>query len=158
MKLKTEIKWAAIFVLMTLAWLALERALGYHDEKISEHPIITNLIFIPAVTVYVFAFLDKRKNDLEGVMTYKQGLIFGLIMTGFVTLCVPITQSIISYVISPDYFANAITYSVAQGKVTQEEAEAFFNLKSYIIQGMIATPFIGAATSAIVAIFTIRKV
>ena len=139
---------------MTLAWLIMERLLGFHDEKISSHPIITNFIFIPAVIVYVLSFLDKRKTDFAGSMTYKQGLIFGLFVTAIVTFCVPITQSIISFVISPGYFENAIAYSVAQGEVTREEAEAFYNLKSYIIQGMIATPVIGTVTSAIVAIFT----
>ena len=157
MKFKTEIKWGLIFVLMTLAWLGLERLLGYHDEKISQHPVFSNIILVPAIAVYVFAFLEKRKTDYAGVMSYKQGFSFGLIMTAVITLCVPITQSIISYLISPDYFANAIAYSVAQGEVSQEEAEQFFNLKSYIIQGMIATPIIGAATSAIVAIFTKKK-
>ena len=157
MKFKTEIKWGLIFVLMTLAWLGLERLLGYHDEKINQHPVFSNLILVPAIAVYVFAFLDKRKTDYAGVMSYKQGFIFGLIMTAIVTLCVPITQSIISYLITPDYFANAIAYSVEQGEVSQEEAEQFFNLKSYIIQGMIATPIIGAATSALVAIFVRRK-
>ena len=154
MRFKTELKWAIIFVLMTLAWLTMEKVLGYHDEKISQHPMVSSLIFIPAITVYVFAFLDKRKTDFSGVMTYKQGLVFGLIVSAIVTLFVPITQSIISFVISPDYFKNAIAYSVEQGEVTQEEAEAYFNLKSYIIQGMVATPIIGALTSAIVAIFT----
>ncbi len=154
MKFKTEIKWALIFLLITLGWLTLERALGYHDEKISQHPVVTNLIFIPAITVYVLALLDKRKKDYAGVMTYKQGFITGLIITAIVTLFVPITQSIISTVITPDYFENAKAYSIAQGQVSAEEAESFFNLKSYIIQGMIATPIIGAITSAIVAIFT----
>jgi len=157
MKFKLEIKWALVFVLMTLAWLALERTLGYHDDKISQHPIITNLILFPAIAVYVFAFLDKRKTDYDGVMTYKQGFIFGLIVSVFITLCVPITQSIISYVISPNYFENAIAFSVSEGKVSQEEAETYFNLPNYILQGMIATPIIGAVTSATVAIFTKNK-
>ena len=154
MKIKIEIKWALIFVLMTLVWLTLERLFGFHDERIAFHPIATNFILIPAVTVYVLALLNKRRADYGGLMTYGQGFKSGVIISIIVTLCIPITQSIINYVITPDYFANAIAYSVAQGEVTMEEAEAFFNLKNYIIQGMIATPIIGIITSAIVAIFT----
>ena len=150
---KIEIKWAAIFVVTTLLWLTLEKLLGFHDEKIAQHPIITNFFMIPAILVYLLALLDKRKKFYGGVMTYKQGFISGLIISIIVALCIPITQSIISYVITPDYYANAIAYSVESGGATQEEAEAYFNIKSYIIQGMLFTPVIGTVTTAILMIF-----
>ena len=151
--LKIEIKWAAIFVGFTLLWLTMEKMLGFHDEKIAQHPIITNFIMIPAILIYLFGLLDKRKNFYEGIMSYKQGFVTGLTISIIVTLCIPITQSIITYIITPDYFANAIAYSVETGEVTQEEAEQFFNLKSYIIQGMIFTPIVGSLTTAIIMIF-----
>jgi hypothetical protein len=41
--------------------------------------------------------------------------------------------------------------------MTQEAAENYFNMKSYIIQGLIGAPVMGLITSAIVAIFTRKK-
>ncbi|MEM6641633.1 MAG: DUF4199 domain-containing protein [Bacteroidota bacterium] len=156
-KIRIEIKWALIFVAMTLLWLSLERAFGFHDQYIEYHPIVSGFIAIPAILIFVLALRDKRKSFYEGEMTYKQGLITGVVVSLIVALFVPITQSIISFVITPDYFENAISYSIESGQVTEEEAKNYFNLKSYIIQGVISTPILGTATTLIVAIFTRTK-
>lgn len=55
------------------------------------------------------------------------------------------------------YHDNMIRYAVESGLQTQEEAESYFNLQSYMIQSIIATPVMRLATSAIVAIFTRKK-
>ena len=153
-KFKIEIKWSIIFIMMMLLWMVMEKVTGLHDVHIDKHPIYTNFVAIPAIIVYVLALLDKRKNYYDGKMTYKQGLISGIIISLIVTLFSPLTQYITSAIITPDYFTNVINYSVSQGKMTQEAAEAYFNLKSYMIQVIIATPIMGVVTTAIVAIFT----
>lgn len=156
-KIKIEIKWALIFVLMTLVWILLERLAGLHDVNIDKHPIFTNFIAIPAIAIYIFALLDKRKNFYKGVMSYKQGFISGLIITLIVTILSPLTQYITSSFITPDYFNNAIKYAVENNLLSLQEAEGYFNLKSYIIQGLIGAPLMGIITSAIVAFFTKSK-
>lgn len=155
--IKIEIKWAIIFALMTLLWMVLERSVGLHDTHIDKHAVYTNFIAIPAISVYVFALLDKRKNFYHGKMTYLQGFICGLIITLFVTGLSPLTQYITSTIITPDYFENAIAYGVSAGKITPESAEDYFNLENYIIQGLIGAPFMGLITTALVAIFTRKK-
>ena len=153
-KIKIEIKWALIFVVMSLVWMFIEKWSGLHSTHIDKHPIYTNLIAIPAIAIYVFALLDKRKNFYAGKMTYKQGLIAGLIITGMVTLLSPLTQYLTATVITPEYFPNAIQHAVDSGYLDQAKAEAFFNLKNYMIQAAIGAPVMGILTSAIVAIFT----
>jgi hypothetical protein len=155
--IKIEIKWAIIFALMTLLWMVFERSVGLHDTHIDKHAVYTNFIAIPAISVYVFALLDKRKNFYHGKMTYLQGFICGLIITLFVTVLSPLTQYITSTIITPDYFENAIAYGVSTGKITPEAAEDYFNLENYIIQGLIGAPFMGLITTALVAIFTRKK-
>jgi len=154
---KIEIKWAFIFVAMTLIWMILEKIAGLHSDHIDKHYIYTNFISIPAIAVFVLALLDKRKNYYSGVMSYKQGFRSGLIITLIVTILSPLTQAITSLVISPEYFPNIIEYTVNSGQTTREEAEKFFNLKSYIIEGLIGAPIMGLITTAIVAIFTRSK-
>ncbi len=134
--------------------MLLEKLAGLHDEHIDKHPIFTNFISIPAIAIYVFALLDKRKNFYKGEMTYKQGFITGLIITAIVTLLSPLTQYITSTIITPEYFPNMISYSVETGKLTQEAAEGYFNLKNYLLEVIIGTPLMGILTTAIVAIFT----
>lgn len=149
-----EIKWAIAFVLMTLGWMLLERLSGLHHQHIDKHEIYTNFIALPAIAIYVFALLDKRKNFYGNTMSYKQGFISGLIITLIVTAFSPLTQYITTTIIAPQYFPNVIKYAVDAQKMTQQEANDFFNLKNYIVQGLIGAPIMGLVTTAIVAIFT----
>lgn len=155
--LTTEIKWAITFSLVMMAWMLMEKSLGWHDEKIADHAKLTTFFAIPAIAVYVFALIDKKKNDLNGYMTYRQGLISGLWITLFVAILSPLVQYIISQWITPDYFANVIAHSVSTGELTQEEAESYFNLKSYMIQSLIGAALMGVITSLIVAFFVRSK-
>jgi len=155
---KIEIKWAFIFIGSLLLWMLLERLAGLHDKHIDKHQYLTMLYSIVAIALYVFALLDKRKNFYDGVMTYKQGFITGMIITAIVTVFSPLSQWIISGVITPDYFENVIQYSVETGyHKSIADAEAQFNLKSYIVQSTISAFAMGMITTAIVAIFTRKK-
>lgn len=155
--IKIEIKWALIFVFMMLAWMVLEKSLGWHDEKIADHATMTNLVAIPSIAIYIFALLDKRKNFYHGVMSYKQGFITGLIISVIVAMFSPLTQYITTEFITPEYFPNIIKYAVSSGNMTQEAAEEYFNLKSYMLQSIIGALVMGIFTSAIVAIFVKSK-
>jgi len=152
-KFKTEIKWGVIFVLATLLWNLLERLLGFHSDKIDQHATVTNFFMIPAIVIYVLALRDKRNNDLGGKMTYKQGLITGLIVTLVVTILTPLSQYLAVEVVSPDYFPNMIEHSVATDKLSQEDAQAYFSLQSYMVQSLLFAPMAGIVTTLIVALF-----
>jgi len=156
--LKIEFKWAVIFIIMMLVWMLLEKLAGLHDENIDKHSVYTNFVAIPAVAVYVLALLDKKKNFYDGKMSYMQGFKTGLIITVIVTIVSPLTQYITSTFITPDYFSNVTEFAVKEGKMTKEEALNFFNLKSYIMQGLIGAALMGIVTSAIVAFFTKSKI
>lgn len=151
-----EIKWGLIFTAAALLWIAFEKAMGWHGEKIAQHPTLTNLFAIVAIAIFVFALLEKRKK-LGGVMTWKEGLISGLLISVVVAVLSPLAQWLTHAVISPEYFGNAIAYAVESGNATQEEAESFFNLRSYMAQATIGGLVMGAVTSAIVALFVRKK-
>lgn len=155
-KIKTEAKWAIYFVLMMIGWMLLERLTGLHGKHIEKHEIFTNFIAIPAITIYVLALLDVRRSKYGGSMTYGQGFVSGMIITAIVTLFSPMVQYLTSEVISPDYFSNMTQLAVSKGNMSQEEAESFFNLTSYIRQVIVGTPIMGIVTTAVVAIF-VRK-
>jgi hypothetical protein len=59
--------------------------------------------------------------------------------------------------ITPTFFANAIKLSVELKYFTQTQAEEYFNLKNYLIQGLTGAPIMGIITTAIVAIFVKNK-
>lgn len=157
-KIKHEIKWALIFIVMTLIWMLLEKLVGLHSTHIDKHMYLTNLFAIPAIIIYVMALRDKKRNFYNGQMNYKQGFITGLIISVIIMVFSPLTQWITSTLITPEYFPNAIDYSVESGyHATYKEAELYFNLKRYIIQSVIGAIGMGIVTSAIVAIFVRTK-
>jgi len=156
--LKIEIKWALYFATMTLAWMSLEKISGLHGELIDYHLYLTNLFAIPAIWFMVLALKDKKNNFYEGIISYKQGLISGIIISAIIALLSPITQWIISFVITPEYFPNVIKRSVELGYYkTIAEAEAHFNYRSYAISSTIFAFIFGVLTTAIAMIFIRTK-
>ena len=153
-KYKIEIKWGVIFTIVTLLWLLFERLMGWHGENIDEHATMTIWFAVPAILVYLLALLDKRKNDLDGAMTWLQGLMTGFYITLVVVALSPFAQQFIHYVITPDYFQNMIDYAVSSGNMERGEAEEYFSIGNYIKQALIGSFFMGVVTSAVVAIFT----
>lgn len=156
--LKIEIKWAIIFSVIGLLWMLLEKLVGLHSTHIDKHMYLTNLFAIPAIIVMVLALKDKKKDFYAGQMNYKQGLISGTILSVFIALLSPLTQWITSTIITPEYFPNVSAYSVETGYYKSiEEAEAYFNLKNYIVQSTIGALLMGIITTAIAMIFIRSK-
>jgi hypothetical protein len=154
---KTEIKWGVIFMAVMLAWMVFEKIMGWHGPRIDRHAVMTNMFSVLAITVYAFALRDKRTKDLNGRMTWKQGFTAGAVMTGVVVLLSPIGQLITHLVISPEYFPNVIEYSVSQELLTRADAEAYFNLRSYMTQSVIGALLMGLLTTAVVVVFLRTK-
>lgn len=157
-QIRIEVKWAIIFSLMTLAWMVLERISGLHGKYIDYHLYLTNLFAIPAILVMVMALRDKKASFYSGKMSYKQGLISGIILSAFIAILSPITQWITSYIITPEYFPTVIQRSVELGYYgTIAEAEANFNYMNYARQGLLGALVMGIATTALAMIFIRTK-
>jgi len=156
--IKIEIKWAIYFALMTLGWMLLEKLSGLHGKYIDYHLYLTNLFAIPAIWFMVLALKDKKKNFYNGNMSYRQGLIAGIIISLIIALLSPLTQWITTFLISPEYFPNVINRSVELGYFkTTAEAEANFNYKNYAVNSTIFAFVFGVVTTAIAMIFIRTK-
>lgn len=152
-----EIKWGIIFTVVTLGWMWMEKLLGWHDEHIDKHPVYTLFFSLPAIIMYVLGLLDKRKNYFHGKITWVQGFIAGLGITVVVAILSPLTQYIISEIITPNYFENVIAYVVEKGEMELTKAQDYFSLENYIWQSVISALGMGLLTSAIVALFVKKK-
>lgn len=159
MKTRTiEIKWAIIFSVVGLLWMLLEKLTGLHSTHIDKHMYLTNLFAISAIIVMVLALKDKKRNFYKGQMSYKQGFVSGLIISVFIALLSPLTQWITSTIITPEFFPNVIAYSVETGyHKSVAEAEAYFNLKNYIIQSTVGALIMGIITTAVIMVFLQTK-
>ncbi|MBZ9728842.1 DUF4199 domain-containing protein [Salegentibacter sp. JZCK2] len=147
-----EIKWGVIFFAASLLWMYFEKLMGWHDVLIAKHPIYTNFFGLIAIAIYLFAIHDKRKNFFRGKMSWKQGFVSGVILSIVIALLSPIGQLITHFLISPDFFENAVESSVARNAMKLEDAKAYFNLSSYIVQSIAGALMFGVVTSAIAAL------
>jgi len=152
-----EFRWALIFSIAQLFWTYLEKAVGLHDEHIGQHAIYTNLFAIIAIILYVLALRNKKNDFFKGSMNWKQGFVSGMILSVFIAIMSPLVQYIISTYITPDYFQNVIDFAVENGKMTIENAQGYFNLKSYMLQSAFGALAMGLVTSAVVAFFVKSK-
>ncbi|RTE86920.1 MULTISPECIES: DUF4199 domain-containing protein [Gammaproteobacteria] len=151
-----EIKWGVIFSIAMLVWMVIERVAGLHDDMIDKHVIYTNGFAIVAIAVYVFA-LRSIRNNRPAPYTYKEAFISGVIISLVVAVLSPLTQWITHTFITPNFFDNMIAYTVSSGQATLEEAQAYFNFSSYVLQSVIFAFVMGVITTAIVAIFIRQK-
>jgi hypothetical protein len=148
-KYAIEFKWAIIYITITLVWMLLERLLGLHSTYISKQSTIAPLIVIPAAIIYLLALQDKKQNYYRGFMNWRRGFRSGLVITLILTLANPLVQIIVHKIISPYFFKHAIRYVVECGAYSQEEAAQYFNLNSYIAEGIMYTLLGGIMMTAI---------
>jgi len=156
-KYEIEIKWGVIFFAASLLWMYFEKLMGWHDVLIAKHPIYSNFFGLIAIAIYLFAIHDKRKNFFRGKMSWKQGFVSGVILSFVIALLSPIGTLITHYLITPEFFENAIESSVVRNAMSREDAEAYFNLNSYIVQSIAGALMMGVVTAAIVALILKKK-
>jgi hypothetical protein len=156
--IQIEIKWAVVFSGMGLLWMVLEKVSGLHSTYIDYHLYLTNLFAIPAIWVMVLALKEKKKKAYNGQMSYREGLISGIILSFIIAIFSPAMQWMTSFVITPEYFPNVIKRSVELGYFkTTAEAESQFNFDNYAMQGMIGAFVMGIVTTLIAMIFVRSK-
>lgn len=154
---KLEIKWAIIFSLTSLLWFSTEKILGFHDVYIKKQMVVSYFFAVPAILIYFLAIKEKKTLIFRGVMTWKQGAVSGI----YISLFVAVFGLFVNYVclefVSPDYFNNISEYLISSKIMTQQGAKEYFNLKSYLIEGVFGALSVGVVTSAIVAFFLQTK-
>jgi Protein of unknown function (DUF4199) len=98
----------------------------------------------------LLAIVEKRRVLGESI-NYKQAFLCGLGVSVVVSLLAPLTQFIFHRFINPSFFENMIDYATGTGRSTPEQANALFNLRSYMLQASMGAIVVGAITSSILA-------
>ena len=156
-KFTLEIKWAVIFTVSSIIWVAFEKTLGFHNEHIEKQMLFGYLFAIPAILIYALALSEKKRTYFFGKMNWMQGVVSGVFMSLFISILSPLAQYISYEIVSPDFFKNAIDYATPSKVMSATVASDYFNLKSYIIQGALGGISSRVVTSAIVAYFLQSK-
>jgi hypothetical protein len=140
-----------------LLWMTMKMLFGFHGERIEQHAIVTNFVAIPAIIIHVFAMKQKKKDFYKGQMSYMQGFIFTITLSLIIAILSPLSLYISTTLISPDYYSNAVSYNVERGFKKQAHADAYFNLRDFMIEGSIGLFLMGIVTGALMAILLRTK-
>lgn len=152
-----ELKWAINFSIASLLWMILEKTLGWHDQYLAKQMLYTNLFAFVAIAIFVFALLEKKKKDYNGVITWRQGFISGMILSFIIAVFSPLVNYITYTYITPGYFDKMINLIVSEKKQSVGQATALYNMKSVIFQGISNGLSMGMTFGAIVAYFIKTK-
>jgi hypothetical protein len=155
-RMKTELKWAIFYAIMTMAWSLTGKFLGFHDSKIAAGAIFNILIIVPSVIIYVLSMREKQLRYFSGHASYIQIFKSGVILTLFVTILGPI-DPVFTNMISPDLFHNSIQFMVTSNQMTEADAVKQFTLPSFIVQGIFGSVTFGLIYAAIISIFLNSK-
>lgn len=152
-----EIKWGIIFVFTGILWAILEKYLGYHDELVAKQ-FLFSLGFVPfAFLIYFFGLKEKKQKFYTNSINWKQSFVSGILISVVVALFSPLSQYIVLDIISPNYLENMSALAIKNNRMTENDASAYFNLKSYMIQSVYFALSTGVVTAAIVALFIRTK-
>jgi hypothetical protein len=155
--MKTEIKFGLLFSAAQLFWLLFEYIFGLQTTFKNLHPVISNFFAVPAIVIMVYAILAKR-TELGGEITFFKALLAGVLVSVVVAVISPLVILIFHYLINPHFFTDFQNYSIKMGKMQPQEAKDYFNLKSYILQGIFGALMMGTVTSLVVAAVIKKKV
>jgi len=156
-----EIKWGIRFTLLTLAWAIGEKLVGLHDAHIADYALYTNLFALPALLFYVLALQEKKRYFFNGMMTWTQGFVSGIVLSFIIALLTPIAQFVIYKSITPHFFETLIDYKtkspLLQHHLSVADAQQYFNLKTYMMQTTFSNLSTGIITGALVSLFIRTK-
>lgn len=152
-----EIKWAIIFSVVSVLWIGFENFLGWHDIHIKNQLFGSYFFLLPSILIYVLAIKDKKINFFSGMMSWQQGMVTGVYLSFFIALLSILVQIVCFEFITPHFFENMIKYMLVTDGMTLQEARDYFNLTSYVKQGVFGSLSMGVVTSSIVAYFMQTK-
>lgn len=154
--IKTELKWAIVYIVMTMMWSLLGKSLGFHDADIANGVIFNTLIIIPSVIIYVLSMREKKLRYYGGRTSYKQRFKSGLVLTLLVTIFGPL-YPVFTNMISPELFDNSIRFMVTSNQMTEADAIKQFTLSNFTVQGILGSIVFGLIYSAVISVFIKSK-
>lgn len=155
--MRKEFKTALLIALAGFAWAVIEYITGFHSSRIELHSVITWFAMIPVLFIYIWHYRQTKKHS-HGQLTFKKGFLSGMLVTGVSMPLSMIGFLLFYYLVNPGFFSAFIKYSVENKIMTTDEAAAYFNIGSYLLQIAIGILIIGLLLSLILSFIFKSKV
>lgn len=164
MIIKNELLAGIAIALATFVWLCLEFIVGLHDRYIDYYLYTSNIIYVLPV-IGVYWAVKKRYYALPpGEFQIKDGLMSGVIVFITAAFLNLFLQFLFIKYINPDFFGNMIAVSAKKAIMTGgnsivaiQEAQDYYNLSSYLIQGSTTLLILGLFVSMMTSFRLVKK-
>lgn len=152
-KFSIEFKWAAIATLAALIWMFIGKVAGLHTEKV-RFEVLHEMLF--SFLLFIFYWLgirQKKKEYYNGIITWQQAFLTGLVMCVMISLFYPIVQFLTFNQISPDFLETLQQVLIKDGKMSLEEAQKNASLDLFIRNGVMNNLSFGIIFTTAIAYF-----
>jgi hypothetical protein len=137
MAMKTELKFAVIYVVASFVWSCVEYLTGLQSTRIGLHPyFVTPFYILLTGAVYYLAIREKRAS-LSGKLGFGKALVTGLILSVLILALNPIAFYIFNTFVNPEFFRDMGRYKIETENMPREIAEGYYNFNNLLVQGSI---------------------
>lgn len=164
MVIKNELLAGIAIALATFVWLCLEFIFGLHDRYIDYYLYTSNLIYILPIIGIHWAVKKRFYALSPGEFQIKDGLMSGVIVLVTAAFLNLFLQLMFLTYINPDFFGNMIAVSAKKAIMTGgnsivaiQDAQEYYNLSSYLIQGFTTFLILGLFISLMTSFRLIKK-
>jgi len=136
-KFSIEFKWAALATLAALVWMFIGKAMGFHAEKV-RYEVLHEMLF--SFLLFIFYWLgirQKKKEYFQGIMSWQQAFMTGLVMCVMMALFFPIVQFITFNQVSPHFMETLQAALVNDANMTVEEAQKNASFDLFLRNGVM---------------------
>jgi len=155
-KFEIELKWATAFTAVSIAWVYLEKYLGYHDAKVSSQAIFSFWLMVPQALIYIVSIRQKREKYYGGEITWQKAFISGVVLSAVIAGLSPAAVYLMVEFISPEFLSNILEVRAEQG-MPREGLVQIYNLNNMVSQAIFNNLATGVFFSAIIALFLKNK-
>src|SRR5690349_19191756 len=94
--MRTELKYAAIFVIISFFWNCLEYITGLQGRYINYHPYFVTTFFILMTLIIYYLAIKEKRRVLRGEITFSRAILTGFLLTIFILILNPLFMYIFS--------------------------------------------------------------
>jgi hypothetical protein len=133
--MKTELKYAILYVIAAFAWSCIEFLTGLQSTRIALHPyFVTPFYLLLTAIIYYLAIREKRAR-LAGRLSFGQGLATGGLLTVLILVLNAVAFYVFNTFVNPNFFADFARFKIETEHIEREVAEAYYSFNNLLLRG-----------------------
>jgi hypothetical protein len=158
MDMKTEIKFAILYVVASFLWSCIEYFTGLESTHINLHPyFVTPFYVLLTAVIYILALREKRAI-LGGKVTFGKAFATGIILSVFILVLNPVSFYLFNTFINPGFFKDFALYKIQTENMTRAAADAYYNFNNLLIRGSLYRLVMGIVATILISSFIKKNV